>query len=101
MYSRLLKDLDPISENYNNSKKLEDITTEVFRKNNANVKSFAITSGEVDEDGEWSEEGDEESEEEVKTAPTAASGEIIDMKKTRKHQFQGEVVNGGNTADEE
>lgn len=51
MYSRFFKGtLDPISQNYDNSKQLQDITSEVFRKNNQNVKSFALTSGVLDED---------------------------------------------------
>lgn len=51
IYSRFYEtNLDPITQNYDNSKKLQDITTEVFRKNNQNVRSFALTSGAVDED---------------------------------------------------
>tara|TARA_R110000868_G_scaffold47109_4_gene154964 strand:+ start:397 stop:3327 length:2931 start_codon:yes stop_codon:yes gene_type:complete len=51
MYSRFFENtLDPITANYNNSKQLQDITSDVFRKNNQNVKSFALTSGVLDED---------------------------------------------------
>lgn len=51
MYSVLFeKVLDPISAQYDNSKTLQDVSTEVFKKNNTNVKSFAVTSGYVEED---------------------------------------------------
>ena len=42
--------LDPIESKYNDSKQLLDITSDVYRKNNLNVKSFALTSGILDED---------------------------------------------------
>lgn len=42
--------LDPISKQFNDSKTLSDVTTTVYRKNNLNVKSWALTNGFVDED---------------------------------------------------
>jgi hypothetical protein len=42
--------LDPIATKYNDSKQLLDITGDVYRKNNFNVRSWALTSGLVAED---------------------------------------------------
>lgn len=51
LYNRFYQsDLDPIQAKYDDSRKLQDITSQVFRKNNLNVKSFALTNGIVDED---------------------------------------------------
>lgn len=51
LYDRFYKNtLDPIQARYNDSKELLDITGDVYRKNNLNVKSFALTSGILEED---------------------------------------------------
>ena len=44
--------LDPIAKDVDDSKKLMDITSEVYRKNNLNVKSWALTNGIVKEEEE-------------------------------------------------
>lgn len=42
--------LDPISKQYNDSKQLMDVTSKVYKQNNLNVKSWALTNGIVDDD---------------------------------------------------
>jgi len=42
--------LDPISKRYDDSKLVMDVTSKVYKQNNLNVKSWALTNGLVDDD---------------------------------------------------